>query len=68
MNTVNSSNRFLNRACNSNKYSNYTLFTRRETENSSQIKQKNISNINSSIQRPFSSSIKNISMRNLSKN
>ena len=68
MNTVNSSNRFLNRACNSNKYSNYTLFTRRETENSSQIKQKNISNINSSIQRPFSSTIKNISMRNLSKN
>ena len=59
MNNLTSSNIFLNKASNSNKYSNYTLFSRRETEYSSKIQQKN-----SSIQRPFSTSVRKISTRN----
>ena len=57
-------NNFLIKASKSHKYSNYTLFSRRETEYSSRIKQKNTSNINSSKQRPYSTSIKKISMKN----
>ena len=59
MNNLASPNNFLNKASNSNKYSNYTLFSRRETEYSSKIQQKN-----SSTQRPFSSSVRKISTRN----
>ena len=50
----------LNKAYNSKKYSNYTLFSRREKEYLSQIKSKNNSNNISSIQRPYSASIKKI--------
>ena len=59
MTTISVANSFLNKGCNSRKYSNYTLFNRRETEYSS-IKQKNTSNNTSSIRRPYSSSIKKI--------
>ena len=57
MTTISFVNSFLNKGRNSGKYSNYTLFNRRETEYSS-IKQKNTSNNISSIHRPYSSSIK----------
>ena len=67
MATLANLNLFINKGRCSNKFSNYTLFTRRETEYSSIIKQKNISNRNSSVQRPYSTSLKNISIRNLSK-
>ena len=46
---------FLLKENKSHKYSNDKLFSRRETENSI-IKPKNVSNLNYSIQRPFSSS------------
>ena len=60
-------NNFSNNASKFHKYSNYTLFSRRETEYSSRIKKKSATNINSSFQRPYSTSIKKISLMNLKK-
>ena len=59
MTTISFANSFFNKGRNSGKFSNYTLFNKRETEYSS-IKQKNTSNNISSIHRPYSSSIKKI--------
>ena len=58
MNRLLSPSPFLLKANKSHKYSNDTLFSRRETDYSTLIKPKNVSNINYSIQRPFSSSIR----------
>ena len=67
MNSLRSAINLQNKTNKFNKYSNYTLFSRRETEYSSLIKQKNNSNQNTSIQRPYSSTFKISSMRNMSK-
>ena len=67
MTTLAAINTFISKACNSRKYSNYTLFNRRETEYSSHIKQKNISNNISSIKRPYSTSFKKISFSAITK-
>ena len=67
MTTLTRLNNFLNKTKTSFKYSNYSLFSRRETEYSSQTKQKTLANINFSIQRPYSSSIKKISIKKFSK-
>ena len=67
MATLTSMNNFLHKAKRSHKYSNFTLFSRRETEYSSRVKHKNSSNISSTIQRPYSTSNKKITFRNFKK-
>ena len=64
MHRLSSPSPFLLKANKSRKYSNNTIFNRREAEYSSRMKPKNISNMSSSIQRPYST-IRNVTLRNL---
>ncbi len=67
MNVLLNINNLTIKLTNSHKYSNYTLFTRRETNYSPHSKFKKISNINKSIKRPFSTYTQKISTRNFKK-
>ena len=67
MNTLTCQNYHNIKTSDPNKYSNYTLFNRREEDYSSRIKPKNKSITNFSYHRPYSTSIKKISMRDLKK-
>ena len=67
MNVLLNINNLTIKLTNSHKYSNYTLFTRRETNYSPHSKFKKMSNINKSIKRPFSTYTQKISTRNFKK-